>query len=109
MNNVFIPDIPTRYDKATDSRIPSIDLNPASQFGELVPMSSSGNPNEVQMEEVRETASRVGPEDYVLCVGDIVLTALAIASVCAVNGSVRLLRWDRESRSYNVVTVELGL
>lgn len=108
MPKVFIPSVPTRWDEATRGRVPSIDLNPAAQYGELHTLSDGQGPFEDQLESVRLTAGEaIDKDDYILCVGDVVLTAAAIAIANAMNGVVNLLRWDREAKHYNVVTVEL--
>ena len=93
--NIFIPNMPTRFDVATQTRIPAIDLNPASKLGNLMLMA----PNET-IEEIEEAASLIEKQDAILCVGDVVLTAAAIAYACKKNGSANLLRWDRNLHSY---------
>lgn len=104
---VFIPSIPTRWDVAASHRVPSVDLNPASKYGDLIAMSNGTGDLKDQIEEVSHKANDIQPEDLVLCVGDVVLTAVAIARVHEINGFVTLLRWDKQRHGYDEVKVEL--
>ena len=104
---VCIPSIPTRWDAATGSRVPSVDLNPASKYGDLVAMSDGvGNLHE-QLAQVAESAETIAVGDLILCVGDVVLTAAAMAKVNARLCAVRLLRWDKQKHAYDAVEVSL--
>ena len=104
---VYIPSIPTRWDDATKQRVPSVDLNPAGKYGDLVAMSNGVGSIKDQIADVAAKAEQVQPEDLVLCVGDVVLTAVAISRVHEINGSVTLLRWDKQKHAYDEVEVEL--
>lgn len=107
IRKVYIPSIPTRWDAATEQRVPSVDLNPASKYGDLIAMSNGTGSLKDQIEEVSHKADDVQPEDLVLCVGDVVLTAVAIARVHEINGAVTLLRWDKQRHGYDEVEVRL--
>lgn len=106
---VFIPCLPTRYDAATNSRVPSIDLNAAATFGELVTLTRA--PLEMTLEKgidkMYESALNVRPDDLILCVGDVVFVAALIAYVCEENGTAKLLRWDKAERKYTITEVQL--
>lgn len=109
MTRVFIPILPTRYDKATDKRVPSLDLNAAAKYGELVnmligPVGKEELPE--ALDNIREQSQYIEKNDLVLVVGDVVLVAAAIAYVSQRNGSVNVLRWDRQRRDYDVVKVK---
>lgn len=108
---VFIPNLPTRHDEATQQRVPSLDLNPAAQFGELVTLTEGALHDLPALHRARDairiaTMKDLRPQDCILCVGDVALTALCIAHALARNGHVTLLRWDRNKRSYDAVEVE---
>lgn len=110
MRKVFIPSLPTRYDAATQSRVPSLDLNPAAQFGELVKMVEGPvDKDSIQsaINAIAEAAQDIEPDDLVLCVGDFILAAACIAYACDRNGAVNVLRWDKNRRSYDILEVEL--
>lgn len=110
MRKVFIPSLPTRFDAATQSRVPSLDLNPAAQFGELVKMVEGPvdkSNMQAAIDAIGEAAQEIGPDDLVLCVGDFVLAAACIAYANDRNGAVNVLRWDKARRSYDILEVEL--
>ena len=108
MKTVFIPNVPTRYDAATEGRVPSIDLNPATQFGSLVTMTKTDAPADQQVRDIKaEIDIRFQEGDYILCVGDVVLTAVAIAYVSKLFGAATVLRWNRRAKSYDVVMVSI--
>lgn len=107
---VFIPNLPTRHDEATQQRVPSLDLNPAAQFGELVTLTEGPISDLPALRSARDvirtkTLKDIGPGDCILCVGDVALTALCIAYALTRNGAVTILRWDRNKRSYDAVAV----
>jgi len=109
MKKVFIPSLPTRYDAATDSRVPSLDLNPAAQFGELVNMSSDPIRHghfAIHIEEIqRMIEHEAEKDDLILCVGDVILTAAALSYFNKKHGKVNALRWDKKRRSYTIEEV----
>lgn len=109
---VLIPHLPTRFDRATNKRVPSLDINPAADWGTLT---SLVNPEMVvnshtlaaAVDEARESLEReMAPGDCILCVGDLALVGCVIAWVMEREGAVRLLRWDKNARKYELVEVE---
>ncbi len=106
---VYIPSIPTRWDEATQGRVPSVDLNPAGEFGDLIAMSNGTGTLDDQIEQVKEKAQEIELTDLILCVGDVVLTAVAIAatSMNYTSGTVTILRWDKKRHCYDEVEVSL--
>lgn len=108
MRKVFIPSLPTRWDAATHSRVPSLDLNPAAKYGDLENM-TDGDHHDIQadIDQIRIAADKIGPDDLILCVGDVILCAAAMAYVAADHGTVNILRWDKVKRGYNIEEVTL--
>lgn len=104
---VFIPSIPNRWDAATEQRVPSVDLNPAGAYGDLIAMSNGTGDLDSQITDVKRKTSEVTVDDFILCVGDVVLTAIAIAKTCERNGTARLLRWDKQRHCYDEIEVSL--
>lgn len=107
---VYVPSIPTRYDAATDRRIPAINLNPAAEYGpvtQLVESPEALSDLPASLITLRERSLAIRPEDYVVAAGDIILVAAVLAHACERNGSVRVLRWDKHRRTYDVVEVKL--
>jgi hypothetical protein len=60
-----------------------------------------------QLADVTHKAESVQPNDLILCVGDVVLTAAAIARVNEINGRVHVLRWDKQRHGYDEIEVVL--
>jgi len=102
MPKVFIPQLPTRFDKATGQRIPTIDTNPAAKFGELVQMFGPDVPKGKALAALSSAdgAPAIGPGDSVLAVGDVALLAVVLVKAIERNGRATLLRWDSESKTY---------
>lgn len=107
MASVFIPQLPTRFDKATGQRVPSIDVNPASRYGELKSLFGLAVPRDEALAGIRTSIRQIGPDDYILAVGDIVLLAMTVAYALISNGRATLLRWDNDLKSYRTEEVEL--
>lgn len=107
---VYVPNLPTRWDAATRKRVPSIDLNAAADYGELVTM-SEGPVNNAHIndtiEHVQRQAESITDGDVILLVGDVVLAAACIAWACDNLGSTQVLRWDKNKRAYDVMEVSL--
>lgn len=103
---VFIPSLPTRFDIATNSRIPSIDLNPAAAFGELVHMTNEGDTIEEAMDKIHSAVSTMDEDDYILAVGDVALIAAALVYANDRFSSAKLLQWSRKSHKYNIQEVK---
>lgn len=103
---VFIPQLPTRWDVATNQRIPSIDTNPAAQWGELVIMFPPDTPKESAITRLRAMDSLpIAAGDYILAAGDVVLLTLVILGAMRRNGYATLLRWDSETKTYRTEEV----
>ena len=108
MRKVFIPSLPTRFDAATNSRVPSLDLNPAAQYGKLVNMTEAETTDtQERIDQIRIAADQIEVTDLILCVGDVVLCAAAIAYATADHGTVSVLRWDKQRHTYDIEEVTL--
>lgn len=111
MPNVYAPQVPSKYDAATKLWLPSVNLQPAKRFGELVVMLPP-NANRLHINPLitalREQMKDYGAEDYIIAVGDPSLIAAASCiAVKKTNGILRILKWDRQSSAYIPVEVEL--
>ena len=104
---VYIPQLPTRYDRATDTRVPSIDLNKAALFGELTVITVQPTPMEDAMEQIQAVAGSITPDDLILAVGDVALLVATAAIACRATGIARILRWDKQKQDYDIVEVEI--
>ena len=116
---VFVASLPTRYDAATKEHVPSLDLNPATEHGELVILTegprATGDELDRAIYDVDERLDgQVGaPYNYkqgdsILMVGDPILNAAAVnAGLNAGFGDdpVTVLRWDRKKSRYDRVEI----
>lgn len=104
---VFIPQIPMRYDRVTSSRVPSLDLNPAADYGTCIAMASPDASGNAAIRQVRDAASHIKPNDLILGVGDVALIATALIYANQKNGSAQLLRWDKIRKHYDIQEITL--
>jgi len=109
---VFLPHVPIRRDPISGNTAPIVNLNPALAFGELVPLLAPdrfvhGDYLQDAVDDCREAAKQIGVEDWICCLGDSVLLAVTLMTAGERNGRVKLLRWDRNKRTYNPVEIEL--
>lgn len=110
--NVYLPSVPTRYDPISNGRVASIDLKPAMKFGELVTLLDPQHGyREDQIHEaineLQEGLRDFQPDDYLLCVGDPILIAAAIAYASDMQQSVKVLRWEKTRREYDCTEITL--
>lgn len=110
---VIYPSMPMRYDRVTDQVVPTMDINGAANFGTLTPLMSHNKyvglgPQE-RVDAVFEGLEEVccDPDDYLLVIGDFLLVAAAAAWISDRFGSVKVLRWDKRRKEYDVVEVML--
>ena len=111
MPKVYAPQVPSKYDPATKLWVPSINLDPANMYGEVVVMLPP-NANRLHinplMVALREQMKDFTDEDYVIAVGDpSLIAAAACLAVRKTNGLLRILKWDRMSSSYIPVETQL--
>lgn len=111
---VYLPSLPTRWDAATGKQVPSLDLNPAADFGTLQIITSGPQATGDEMDEaLANVISAAEDYDYdagdsVLMVGDSIINAAFISAAMGEDCSpVRCLRWDRKNRTYHEVEVKI--
>jgi hypothetical protein len=99
--------MPARWDEATNMWIPTLNLTPAARWGELVVLfqqNVSRAATSAIVQAMREKMDGFTEEDCLVAVGDPAL--LASASCIAARkcgGLLRILRWDRMARDYNLL------
>jgi hypothetical protein len=110
IKTVLVPNLPTRWDAATGTRIPSVDLNTAAQHGELKCATQGPiGPDDVEtaLNDVSAAVTAMNEGDYLLLIGDPICNAAAVAYACDRFGKILVLRWDKQRRSYDKIEVEL--
>lgn len=111
MSKVYAPQLPSRFDASTRLWIPSINIDPARKFGEVVVMLPP-NANRAHtaplVQAMREQMRDYTADDYVIAVGDPSLIAVA-ACIAAkkAQGTLRMLKWDRQMANYIPVEIQL--
>lgn len=111
MPKIYVPQLPSRRDSGTNSWVPTINLEPARLFGDIVvvlPPEASRLPISKIKPLLEEAMSDYSKEDCVLALGD--PTVYAVAACIAMRkagGLLRMLKWDRLSSSYNLVEIQL--
>jgi len=57
---------------------------------------------------IRKALHHIAPEDYVLLIGDPIIIGMTMAIASEfLNGTVEVLKWDAQTRTYVPVTVEI--
>lgn len=104
---VYVVQQPVRKDLKSGQLVPSMDLTPALEYGELVSLLAPGQvallPAQM-LGALRHGLKDFTDDDYLLPVGDPV--AIAAASIVAAEfnrGRVKVLRWDGRARAYMVI------
>lgn len=110
-SKVFVPQVPSRYDGDIERWVPTVNLDPARKFGELKIMlpPEAGRMAADELVEILEAAMQnITADDWLLATGDPVAMAIAMALAGRnLNGLLRILRWDKRSRSYEAVEVTI--
>lgn len=111
MPKIFVPQIPSRFDRGMRVWVPTVDMSPAERFGELVvalPPEANRMHTAPLIAALKERMSDFGPEDYIVAVGDpSLIAAAAVIATRKNSGLLRMLKWDRMSGSYNPVEMQL--
>ena len=111
MSKVYVPQQPSRFDTATRLWIPTVNLDSAKVYGEVVIMLPP-NANRLHtaplVAALKELMASFTAEDYVVAVGDpSLIAAAACIAARKTGGSLRLLKWDRMSKDYISVELEI--
>lgn len=109
---VFATQIPSRRDEETDIWVPTVNVAPAEQFGEVVTLLPAGSQFFAATETVRLIKQRLHDldyqaEDYLLPMGSPVIMAVSAAIAARrSNGCLKVLVWDRHSSTYVAYELE---
>lgn len=103
---VFVTQVPSRRDVATGMWVPTVNIAPAEQFGEVVQLLPPGSQFFAAAEVTRLLKQRLHEldyqqGDYLLPLGNPVI--MAVASAIAArrsNGCLNVLVWDRQTSTY---------
>ena len=108
---VFVPQVPSRYDSDIGRWVPTVNLDPAKAFGELdvlLPPEAGRMPAEELVGILTGALENITERDWLLATGDPAVMAIAMTiAVRNLDGLLRILRWDKRSRSYEALEVRL--
>jgi len=102
---VIIPHLPLRLDKATGSDVPTVDLNKAEQYGELISI-SKGSLWPGDHEELESALDAIPEDSLVMCIGDIIPLHLTISHLLWKYGHCTLMRFERQYKDYRFQRIE---
>lgn len=111
MSNVYVPQQPSKYDQTSRLWIPTINLEPAQKFGEVIVMLPP-NANRLHSAPlaaaIKERMKDFCEDDYIVALGDPSLIAVAACiATKKTNGLLRMLKWDRIQSHY--ICVEMNV
>lgn len=112
MSKVFITQVPSRRDSETGALVPTCNISPAVEHGEVVIMMPPDASFFATAELVKQLEYHLRYYDFeggdaLVALGDPAIIAAASAILGKMHGSFRLLKWDRMVKRYvpNVVRV----
>ena len=105
MAKVFITQIPHRRDKETGAFVPSINIAPAAEHGELVVMmppraAFHATADLVDQMEDHLLGYNYAAGDSIVALGDPAIIAVAFAILGKEHGSFIVLKWDKNVGRY---------
>ena len=107
---VYIPHLPTRQNPIDNSWVPTISLEPAAKIGKLRTLCE--HPSDASPENFSDACNYISKEmqgvnsdDFILMAGDPVICSFAIHCALLVCRKANILRWNREERSYDHLTI----
>jgi hypothetical protein len=109
---VFVTQIPSRKDHDTKLWVPTVNIAPATAWGEIEILLPAGSQFYAAAEVTRIIKQRLNelnyqPEDYLLPMGSPTVMAVASAIIARRgNGCMNLLQWDNQMSSYHVYRLE---
>ena len=111
MSKVFVPQQPSRFDAATRLWIPTVNLDPAKAYGAvevMLPPNANRLHTAPLIAALKDKMSEFTEDDYIVAVGDpSLIAAAACIAARKTGGLLKMLKWDRMSRNYISVEIQL--
>lgn len=112
MARVYVTQLPNRFDSATRALVPSVNIAPATEFGEIVVMFPPRAPFFHTGELLKQLALHLESYNFdggdcIVLLGDTTLMAAASAYLGKRFGKFKLLRWDRNLGRYTPIVVKI--
>jgi hypothetical protein len=112
MSTVYITQEVLKLDDKSGAYTPQYNLTPALKYGEPVVLAPHGLTlisTEPLVRRIRSKLVNFNDDDYILALGDPAIIGIACSIASEINdGRYRLLKWDRETRQYIPVRIDLN-
>lgn len=111
MGKVYIIQQPMRRNSRSGEWEPSMNLNPAAAYGDievLLNHQEAALTPQPMIQKLKRLLNNFCDDDFLVAVGD--PTAIAAAAMVASwfnNGRVKMLRWDKRSKNYIKINLEI--
>ena len=111
MDKVYVPQVPSRYDSKIKCWVPTVNLDPAKQFGLLEPMLPP-EAGRMAPDELKQILSKsiedITEADWILATGDpVVMGIVMVMAARKLGGLLRILRWDKRTKSYEPIELKV--
>jgi hypothetical protein len=105
MKKVYITQIPHRRDRETSSFVPTVNVAPASEHGEVVVMMPPRAAFYATADLVKQLKDKLKDYDYeagdsLVAMGDPAVIAVACAILGKLHGKFTVLKWDKNVGRY---------
>jgi len=105
MAKVFVTQIPHKKDASTNALVPSVNMNPAAEYGEIVIMMPPRASFHATSDLVKQLTEHlkdysIDDGDCLVALGDPTIIAVACAILGKEKGKFTVLKWDRNLGRY---------
>lgn len=107
---VYVTQVPNRF--IDGQYVPSVDIGPASEHGELVVMMPAQASFHATADLVRQMKEHLRAYNYdagdsIIALGDPTIMAAAFGVLGSLKGKFRVLKWDRSIKRYTAASIIL--
>jgi hypothetical protein len=103
-SRVFIPQLPSKFDRDINRWVPNVNTAAAAKFGELVimvPPEASRLSIMEQIELVNDAMMDFNEQDWYVALGDpTFISIVAYIAGTRTRGRMRMLKWDKQTADY---------
>lgn len=110
MSRVFVPQVPSRFDTKLNTWMPTVNIDPAREYGDvkvMLPPEAARLETATQVKLLKDAMVDYGPEDYILAIGNPVIIAITAAIADRASSPLRILQWDKVTRRYQLLQAEI--
>lgn len=105
MAKVFITQVPNRRDEATKTFVPTVNISPASEYGDIVVMMPANAQFHATGDLIAQMRKHLKDYDYeagdcIVSLGDPAIVAVAFGMLGAMFGKFTILKWDKHLSRY---------